>query len=120
MDGLAGSIINSKPILRNCGMVGTKNPPYYSVVWVTVGIVQLPRTLWTYWLSKDQPGSPSYGPLLGRGKPTDILCFSYTELFACLRLICGYTPPPPYYFTPRPEELDEGAKWIVRGVERLR
>ena len=97
-------------------MVGTENLPYRSVVWVTVGMVQLPRTLWTYWLSKDKPGSPSYGPDLGRGNPTDMLFFSYTELFACLRIICGHTPPPPYYFTPFPQELDEGAKWIVRGV----
>jgi len=101
-------------------MVGTKNPPYQSVVWVTVGMVPLPRTLWTYWLSKDKPGSPSYGPLLGRGNPTDMLCCSYTELFACLRIICGHTPPPPDYFTPTPEELDQDAKWIVRGVVRRR
>ena len=95
-------------------MVGTKNPPYHSVVWVTVGMVPLPRTLWTYWLSEDKPGSPSCEPLLGRGNPTDMLCYSYTELSACLRVICGYTPPPPDYFTPLPEELDGGAKWIVR------
>src|SRR5215472_3109319 len=95
-------------------MVGTENPPYRSVVWVTVGMVELPRTLWTYWLSEDKPGSPSCEPLLGRGNPTDMLCFSYTELSACLRVICGYTPPPPDYFTPLHEELDGGAKWIVR------
>jgi|GEM_PF-896769 len=97
-------------------MVGTENRPYHSVVWVTVGKVQLPRTLWTYWLSEGMPGGPSYEPLLGRGNPTDMLCYSYTELSTCLRIICGYTPPPPGYFTPTPEELDEGAKWIVRAM----
>src|SRR5262249_43792008 len=95
-------------------MVGTETLPYHSVVWVTVGMVQLPRTLWTYWLSEDKPGSPSCEPLLGRGNPTDMPCCSYTELSACLRVICGYTPPPPDYFTPLPEELDGGAMWIVR------
>ena len=97
-------------------MVGTENLPYHSVVWVTVGMVQLPRTLWTYWLSEDKPGSPSCEPLLGRGNPTDMLCYSYTELSACLRVICGYTSPPSDYFTPTHEELDQGAKWIVRSV----
>ena len=99
-------------------MVRKDNPPYQSVVWVTVGMVQLPRTLWTYWLSEDKPGSPRCEPLLGRGNPTDMLCYSYTELSACLRIICGSTPPSPDYFTPTPEELDEGDKWIVRGMVR--
>ena len=45
-----------------------------------------------------------------------MLCYSYTELFTCLRLICGYTPPPPDYLTSTHEEPDQGAKWIVRNV----
>ena len=65
-------------------MVGTENPPDHSVVWVTVGMAQLPRTLLTYWLSEDKPGSPSYGLLLGRGNPTDMLCYSYTVISVIL------------------------------------
>ena len=86
------------------------------VVWVTVGIVQLPRTLWTYWLSEGRAVSPSYGPLFGRGNATYMLCYSYTELFTCLRIICRETPPPRDYFTPTRKEVDHGAKWIVRCV----
>ena len=96
--------------------VGTDDLPHQTVVWVTVEQVQQRPTRWTNWLSEDKPGSPRCGPLFGRGHPTDMLCYSYTELFTCLRLICGYTPPPPDYLTSTHEEPDQGAKWIARNV----
>ena len=88
-----------------------------SVVWVTVENVQRLRTLWTYRLSEDKPDSSRDGTLLARGIPTDWLCHSYTELCVWLQTY-GCAPPPPDYFAPTPEELDEGAESILRKVMR--
>ena len=97
----------------------TEPLPQPPVVWVTVEKVRQLRTLWIYRLSENKPGSPRDGSLLARGIPTDRLCHSYTELCVWLQTY-GFAPPPPDYFTPTPEELDQDAKWIVRGVVRRR
>lgn len=97
----------------------TEQPSPRTVVWVTVEKVHQPRTLWTYLLSEDEPSGPRSDPILGRGIPTDKLCYSYTELCAWLRTY-GFTAPPPDYFAPTPEELHEGVEWIVRPVTRPR
>ncbi len=97
----------------------TEAPPHSSVVWVIVGKVQQPRTRWTYTLTEDQPGSPNDGPIRDRLLPTDRLCRSYAELCVWLQTY-GCPPPPPDYFTPTPEEIDEGIESILRRVTRLR
>src|SRR5215831_1812833 len=90
-----------------------------TVLWVTVEKVQQPRTLWSYRLAEDEPVSPIYGTTNDRGILSDKLCYSYLELFDWLCL-SGFTPPPPDYFTPTPEELEVGFEWIVRLVPRPR
>jgi hypothetical protein len=97
----------------------TEPPPDPIVVWVTVAKVQQPRTQWTYLLSENDPSGPRSDPILRQGIPTDKLCYSYTELRAWL-LTYGFTPPPPDYFAPTPEELAERAEWVVRPVTRSR
>ena len=97
----------------------TEPLPQPPVVWVTVEKVRQLRTLWIYRLSEDKPGSLRDGPLLARGIPTDRLCHSYTELCVWLQRY-GCAPPPPDYFVPTHEELDEGVGSIVRRVTRPR
>jgi len=95
--------------------VETEPPPSPSFVWVIVDKVQQPRTLWTYLLSEHEPAKPGFAMIYYQGIPRDKLCFSYTELSAWL-VTAGFTPPPPDYFAPTPEELAEGFEWIVRPV----
>ena len=90
-----------------------------SVVWVMVRGVKEPRPGWTYLLSKDEPGSPSYADLHDRPIPRDKLCRSYTELSMWLRHY-GFTPPPLDYFAPTGEELKERVKSVIRPVTRPR
>jgi len=98
----------------------TEPPPCPRIVWVIVDKVQQPRTLWTYLLSEHEPVKPGFAMIYYQGIPRDKLCFSYNELSAWL-VTSGFTPPPPDYFAPTPEELAEGLEWIVRPVmTRLR
>jgi len=99
--------------------VTTEPLPHSTVVWVTVAAVQHPRTRWTYTLSEDTPGSLNDGPIRDRPLPTDTLCHSYAELFVRLYRY-GFAPPPPDYFAPTREEIDEGIESIVRRVTRPR
>jgi hypothetical protein len=93
----------------------TEHPPHQTVVWVTVEQVQQRQTLWTCRLFEDKPCSPSYGTIPNRGILPYKFCYSYTELSAWLHLY-GFTPPPPDYFAPTSQELDEGAGSILRPV----
>jgi hypothetical protein len=97
----------------------TDPPPHPTVVWVMVNGVTQPRTHWTYLLSQDEPGRSRDVDSHDRPVPSDRLCYSYTELCVWLQTY-GFTPPPPDYFTPTPEELDRGAESIVRPVTRRR
>ena len=99
--------------------VKTEYLPHSTVVWVTVAGVQQPRTRWTYTLTQDIPGSPNDSPIRDRPLPTDKLCRSYAELFVQLYRY-GFAPPPPDYFTPTREEIDEGIESILRRVIRPR
>jgi hypothetical protein len=94
-------------------------PTHPTVVWVMVSGIKEPRSQWTYLLSENEPGSPSHGMIRERRTSPDKLCYSYTELCAWLHTY-GFTPPPPEYFAPTPEEMAEGAEWSVRPVTRLR
>jgi len=93
----------------------TEAPPQSSVLWVTVGKVHEPRTRWTYTLTEDTPGTSNDGPMRDRPVPTERLCRSYAELCVWLQTY-GYPPPPPDYFAPTPEEVDEGIESILRRV----
>jgi hypothetical protein len=86
-------------------------------MWVVVDRVRQPKAQWTYILSNDKPDTPEYGAIRGLRIPTDRVCSSYTELCAWLKTF-GCQLPPPGYFTPTPQELAEGAEWIVRPVTR--
>ena len=85
------------------------------VVWVTVAGVQHSPTRWTYTLTEDNPRSLNDGTSGDRPIPPDMLCDSYLELFDWLCLY-GFTPPPPDYFAPTPQELEEGDESILRQV----
>jgi hypothetical protein len=90
-------------------------PPYSPVVWVTVAGIRDSRRRWTYILTEDRPGSPKEGTIRDRPIPTGKLCHSYAEL--CVWLYAyGCLPPPPDYFTPTPEEIDDGIESILRRV----
>jgi len=90
-------------------------PPYSPVVWVTVAGIRDSRRRWTYILTEDRPGSPKEGTIRDRPIPTGKLCHSYAEL--CVWLYAyGCLPPPPDYFTPNPEEIDDGIESILRRV----
>jgi len=91
--------------------------PHSAVVWVTVAEVQHSRARWTYTLTEDQPASLNDRTRRDRPIPTEKLCHSYTELFLWLNRY-GCVPPPPDYFAPSYEEIDEGVDSIVRGVMR--
>ena len=93
--------------------------PFPTVVWVTVAGVQHSPTRWTYTLTEDNPGSLNDGTSGDRPIPPDMLCSCYLDLFDWLCLY-GFTPPPPDYFAPTREEIDEGFEWIVRPVPRPR
>src|SRR5215831_3689359 len=95
----------------------TEPRPQPPVVWVTVAGVQQPRTRWTYTLSEDLPGSPNDSPIRARPLPNNRLCRSYAELFVQLYRY-GFAPPPPDYFAPTREEIDEGIESILRRVIR--
>ena len=98
----------------------TAEPPTHPTgVWVIVNGIKEPRSRWAYLLTEEDPSIPRSGTSRDRGISTDKLCCSYTELSAWL-LTYGFTPPPPEYFAPTPEELTEGADWIVRRVTRPR
>jgi len=99
--------------------VGTEPPLQSNVMWVVVDRVRQPKSQWTYLLSEVQPDTPEYGAIRSLRIPTETLCHSYTELCAWLKTF-GCQIPPPDYFTPTREELDEGVEWIVRPVTRLR
>jgi len=91
--------------------------PNPTALWVTVEKVQMPRTHWTYTLTHNKPGSQTNGTLRDRLLSPDKVCRTYTELCAWLHTY-GVTPPPPEYFAPTPQELDEGAESILRQVMR--
>ena len=93
----------------------TEPLPQPPVVWVTVAGVQHSRRRWTYTLTEDNPGRLNDGTSGDRPIPPDMLCCSYPELFDWLYLY-GFTPPPPDYFAPTPQEQDEGAEAILRPV----
>ena len=99
--------------------MATEPLPHSTVVWVTVAGVQQPRTRWTYTLMEDTPGSPNDGPIRDRPLQTDTLCRSYAELCVWLYRY-GCASPPPDYFTPTREEIDEGIESILRRVTRPR
>src|SRR5262245_54611099 len=99
--------------------VKTEYLPHSSVLWVTVAGVRSSRTRWTYTLTEDKPSSPNDGSLRERPLPTDRLCRSYAELRLWL-LTYGWPPPPPDFFTPTREEIDEGIESILRQVMRPR
>ncbi|HKC95466.1 MAG TPA: hypothetical protein VKB81_15720 [Nitrospira sp.] len=66
-------------------------------------------------MTEDRPGSPKDGTIRDRSIPTDKLCHSYAEL--CVWLYAyGCLPPPPDYFTPSQEEIDDGIESILRRV----
>jgi hypothetical protein len=86
-----------------------------TVVWVTVAGVRDSRRRWTYMLTEDKPGSSKDETRRERSIPTGMLCHSYAEL--CVWLYAyGCLPPPPDYFTPTHEEIDEGIESILRRV----
>jgi len=89
--------------------------PNPDVIWVTVAGVQQSLTRWTYTLTEDNPGGLNDGASRDRPLPTDKRCYSYLELCDWL-CFCGFTPPPPDYFHPTPQERDEGAESILRQV----
>jgi len=89
--------------------------PIPTLVWVTVAGVQHSPTRWTYTLTEGKSGSRTDGTRGDRPLPTDKRCYSYLELCDCLCLY-GVTPPPPDYFAPTFQELDEGAESILRPV----
>src|SRR5215467_10172387 len=93
----------------------TEPTPHPTVLWVTVAGVQHSPTRWTYRLTEDKSGSPNDGSIRDHPIPTGKLCYSYLELFDWLCLY-GFSPPPPDYFAPTPQELDEGAESILRQV----
>jgi len=95
--------------------VETDFTPGAPVVWVTVADVRNSRRLWTYTLTADKPGSLKNGTPRDRPMPTDKLCHSYAELCVWLYTY-GCAPPPPDYFTPTHEEMDEGIESILRRV----
>jgi hypothetical protein len=81
--------------------------------------VQQPRTHWTYLLSEDEPGNAKDADIHDRPIARDTLCYSSTELFVWLQTY-GFTPPPPEYFMPTPDEIAEGVVSIVRPLTRTR
>jgi len=99
--------------------VGTDYTPDAPVVWVRVAGVQNSRRQWTYTLTEDNPGSSKNGTLRYRPTPTGKLCHSYAELCVWLYTY-GCAPPPPDYFAPTHEEMDEGIESILRRVMRSR
>jgi len=98
---------------------GTDHPPYSPVVWVTVAGIRNSRRRWTYTLTEDTPASPNDGTTCEHPLPTDKLCHSYAELCVWLYTY-GCAPPPPDYFAPTHEEMDEGIESILRRVMRSR
>ena len=97
--------------------MATDPPPRSNVMWVVVDRVRQPKAQWTYILSNDKPDSPEPGAIRGVHILSDRVYSSYTELCAWLQTF-GCKLPPPDYFNPTPEELAEGAEWIVRPVAR--
>jgi len=95
--------------------VETEPMPDPTLVWVTVSGVQHSPMLWTYTLTEGKFGSLNDGTSGDRPLPTEKRCYSYLELFNWLCLY-GFTPPPPDYFAPTFQELDEGAESILRPV----
>jgi hypothetical protein len=104
---------------RKALAVETDPPLRPNVMWVVVDQVRQSKSQWIYMLSEDKPDTPEYGSIRSLRIPTDKLCHSYTELCAWLKTL-GCQLPPPDYFTPTREELDEGVEWIIRPVTRLR
>src|SRR5215831_18978963 len=86
--------------------VRTAPPPHPSILGVTVEQVQHPRTVWTYLLSEDEPGSACSATIHDPSIPTVRLCRSYTELCASLHTY-GVTPhgSPPLDHVPHPFRL---------------
>src|SRR5262249_42223989 len=107
------------PLYQEGVTVEADDPPYSPVLWVTVAGIRDSRTPWTYTLTRDKAGSSKDGTRRERSIPTGMLCHSYAEL--CVWLYAyGCLPPPPNYFTPTPEEIDEGIESILRRVIRPR
>jgi len=96
-------------------MMKTAHTPHPTVLWVTVAGIQHSPTRWTYTLTEDKSGSLNDGTSGDRPIPTEKRCYSYLELFDWLCLY-GFTPPPPDYFAPTPQELEEGDESILRQV----
>lgn len=97
--------------------MATDPAPRSDVMWVVVDRVRQPKAQWTYILSNDKPDCPEPGAIRGVHILSDRVYSSYTELCAWLQTF-GCKLPPPDYFNPTPEELAEGAEWIVRPVAR--
>ena len=93
----------------------TAPTPHPTALWVRVAGVQHAPTRWTYTLTEEKSGSRTDGTSGDHPIPIDTLCSSYLELCDWLRLY-GFTPPPPDYFGPTPQELEEGAESILRQV----
>ena len=109
----------ARPLSSKGLTITTADPTDPDVVWVKVNGVQKPRTQWTYLLSQDEPGRPRDTDIHDRPITKDKLCHSYTELCAWLHTY-GFTPPPPEYFAPTPDEIAEGVDSIARPVIRPR
>jgi|SRR5215831_17207105 len=93
----------------------TEPLPHPTVVWVTVDWVNRPKTQWSYLLPETKPDNAWSGRLHDLRIPTDKSFRTYTELCAWLETH-GCATPPPDYFTPTREELDEHAQWICLRV----
>src|SRR5215813_12810108 len=106
----------SEPPLYQKGVtVGTDYPSHSPVLWVTVAGIRDSQRRWTNLLTEDKPGSLKDRTICDRPIPTGKLCHSYAEL--CVWLYAyGCPPPPPDYFTPTQEEIDEGIESILRRV----
>jgi len=91
--------------------------PYSTVVWVTVAGVRNSRLSWTYTLTEDIPGSPNDRTMHDSSMPTEKRCHSYPELCVWLYTY-GCPPPPPDYFAPTHEEIEDGVESILRRVIR--
>ena len=112
--------MNEPPLKQEEATVGMNYPSHSPVLWVTVAGIRDSRRQWTYRLTEDKParlqdGTMQDGTMQDGPIPTGKLCHSYVELCVWLYTY-GCAPPPPDYFTPTHEEIDEGIESILRRV----